>query len=786
MKKTLRIITAFILCFCLYVCIFPAAQAEAGILPDEIGLTQQTNYTCTLASSAMMLRARMYISDNTNWSSVTEESIKPVAWDVHDCLGYSWTYTIDGNSMTVAHNQCSGFSPAALKSLLNEHPEGIVLYDRAVPHAVFVCDYNGDTFYCFDPASSSYSGRRTLADSWLATQVGSQADILSGADEYWYVSSYSITPNASNKGDDFIAFARNYLGTPYVSGGRSPSGFDCCGFVWYVCNHFGIDVGSGNQSSQINYGTAVPYSMSSVYAATENMQVGDLLYFDYGSNGSIDHVAIYTGDRNIINAENGGVLEHSLVQFGWPDGYMWTSLCGIRRVLPSSTGLRYTVSYDANGGSGAPDSQIKRPGVDLTLSSDMPVRENTTETSTLTLDANGGTISQTSVTVTYTKSYYFQGWNTLADGSGTDYYAGSTYSENADATLYAMWDGRSTEPVDLPIPVREGFIFRGWSANSTSNYQGYDYYPEGDATLYAVWGPDSGTLGNLTWKLDRNGLLTISGTGAMNSLNYKPPEAWLVYGPLIRSVVIENGITNIGENAFYGCYNLTSVSIPNSVTSIDGSAFCQSGITGIDIPSSVTSIAGGAFQACSYLTSIVIPSGVPTISGFTFEYCNNLKMISIPSSVTSVSTGAFFGCESLTDVYYEGTETQWNAIDIYQHGYWDNLSLTNASLHCGVHIPSMPDLVLPASLTEIEKEAFAGGAFTYVKLPENLEWIDSRAFANCPNLAYIYISDFTMDIAYDAFYGDSGLTILGSDGSYAEDYAADHHYSFIPIRPLRP
>ena len=166
-------------------------ETPSDILPDEISLTQQTGETCTLASAAMMLRARMYRSENSNWASITEEGLRPKAWTTEG-LYHNFSYSIDDNTMTVAHTSCSGLTISELKSLLDSHPEGIVLYERAVPHAIFVSDYVGDTFYGYDPARSGYYGRRTLDSTYLAQCVGNQASILSGADDYWYVSSYTV------------------------------------------------------------------------------------------------------------------------------------------------------------------------------------------------------------------------------------------------------------------------------------------------------------------------------------------------------------------------------------------------------------------------------------------------------------------------------------------------------------------------------------------------------------------------------------------------------------------
>ena len=173
---------------------YSALSSSYNALPDSIGLTQQTDYTCTLAAAAMMLRARMYRSGNEKWTSITESSIQSAAWTT-DGLKWSWKYSIDGNTMSVSHKTCSGMTVSSLKKLLDEHSEGVILYDRSKPHAVLACDYAGDTFYCFDPWRG-YSGRRILSNSTMSS-LGNQTQILSAIDDYWYVSSYSISPSAS-------------------------------------------------------------------------------------------------------------------------------------------------------------------------------------------------------------------------------------------------------------------------------------------------------------------------------------------------------------------------------------------------------------------------------------------------------------------------------------------------------------------------------------------------------------------------------------------------------------
>ena len=180
-------------------------------------------------------------------------------------------------------------------------------------------------------------------------------------------------------------------------------------------------------------------------------------------------------------------------------------------------------------------------------------------------------------------------------------------------------------------------------------YSGDRYCPDCDTVFekgYTYWNED-----NLTWKLDADGTLTISGTGAMKNYDSKKNRNPVYNNSNVKKVVIEDGVTSIGNYAFTYCVSLTSITIPDSVTSIGYYAFfyCKS-LTSITISDSVTSIGNYAFFYCRSLTSITIPDSVTSIGNDAFSNCRSLTSITIPDSVTSIGNDAFYGCSSLQTI----------------------------------------------------------------------------------------------------------------------------------------
>lgn len=253
----------------------------------------------------------------------------------------------------------------------------------------------------------------------------------------------------------------------------------------------------------------------------------------------------------------------------------------------------------------------------------------------------------------------------------------------------------------------------------------------------------NGVDGNISWTLDSEGTLTINGTGDMycygDSYYNKNNAPWGgQYCSQIKIVVIEEGVTSIGDYAFYGCSNLTSVTIGESVTSIGESAFGRcSSLTRVETTdlaawSSINfwSDGTGSSNPLCYthelylngmlVTDLVIPDGVTNIGGSAFDGCSSLTSVSIPDSVTNIGWRAFHGCSGLTSV------TIGNSVTSIDGSAFDGCS-------------SLTSVTIPSSVTSIGYSAFfICSNLTSVTIGNNVTSIGGRAFEGCNSLTDVY------------------------------------------------
>ena len=256
---------------------------------------------------------------------------------------------------------------------------------------------------------------------------------------------------------------------------------------------------------------------------------------------------------------------------------------------------------------------------------------------------------------------------------------------------------------------------------------------------------------NLTWTLDNNGTLTVSGTGEMSNFT-SITMPWYSSRSSITSVVIQDGVTSIGDRAFMDCSSLNNVTIPNSVTNIGTSAF----------------------YGCNSLSSVTIPNSVTNIGTYAFYGCSSLSSVTIPNSVTSIGTYAFANCMAIKDIYYDGNETEWSEITSGNRVFSTtrlNIHYTNGT--CGadltwtladgvltisgegtmddwgsVYAPWYPSaaeitsVVIEDGVTGLGSYAFYGfSSLNSINIPEVITNISNAALCYCINLTSINVSE---------------------------------------------
>lgn len=282
---------------------------------------------------------------------------------------------------------------------------------------------------------------------------------------------------------------------------------------------------------------------------------------------------------------------------------------------------------------------------------------------------------------------------------------------------------------------------------------------------------------NLTWTLDNNGLLTISGTGLMeygyvwedasgaycdNSIKY----VWIkngvtsigayafwtlpVDGVMDNLMIVEipDSVTFIGEHAFDGCNNLQEITLPESITHIGSAAFANcTSLRKVTLPESVIKVGSGAFYNCSSLSSVMIPEGVLQIEKEAFALCGKLAAVAVPGTVSAIGEGAFKSCTGM-----KKAEIADGVLSIGKEAFANCISLT--------------DLVLPESITSIGDSAFREcTSLTCMTIPGKVTGIGYETFQSCTHLESVSIPQSVTGIGANAFSGCGSLKDIYYSGA---------------------
>ena len=374
----------------------------------------------------------------------------------------------------------------------------------------------------------------------------------------------------------------------------------------------------------------------------------------------------------------------------------------------------------------------------------------------------------------YTTSKYYT--TSLGDGQVWIFSAG-----NLNDTSVGTTDATGSASV-----IETGYSTRQWITKFNTVDRTATAYRITKAALA------SGTCGeNLTWVLEENGTLTVSGAGEM--YNYaRDSEPWKDYQSSITTVYIENGVSSIGDCAFESCEALTDVTIADSVTSIGKNAFaCCGGLTSVAIPSSVTSIGEYAFQYCSSLKTVAIPDGITSIkkgtfyncTGLTdvtigknveniesgaFEYCKGLTSVTIPSSVSSITGNPFSECKKLTSItvaddnpsymskdgvlFEKNGETLLFCLQGKEGDYQIPDSVKSINSGAFFNCDKLTGITVPNSVTNIQEWTFFGCSnLTSIVIPNSVTSIGEAAFSRCRNLTQMIIPDSVVSMGTQVF-----------------------------------
>ena len=478
------------------------------------------------------------------------------------------------------------------------------------------------------------------------------------------------------------------------------------------------------------------YSVGDVISVTKDSEItaitGTVIMVDNG-DGTTQRVVVKKGETTLTlpktPAERSGyVFDGWLVNGTLKEASATVEYTEGMKIEAKWT-VVYTITYDANGGTGTVAPTLLRADAE-----------------SVEISGNTG----------FSKNgLFFSSWNTQADGKGTIYKKGDTYNKKENITLYAIWTDFITvtyyngtklvgedagKPADLTLRAGStltaptGTEFDAWYTKI--DFTG-ECYSDNKAltesvTLYAHF-VDS----NLDYSIA--GAVKAKDTNSITSVTipsvYKGTPITMIAAngfqnsSVLKTVAMENpsSLTTISNYAFSGCSVLTSVELPSTLTTIGNYAFSGCGVlTTVNLPSSLRTISNYAFQNCGKLTSLTLPNGLTTLKD-DFIAGTGITSIDVPASVTSYSNYVFHDAGNLKSVEFKGVIT----------------SITTSMFSaCG----SLESIIIPDGLTSIS----------------------GNAFLNCSKLEQIYLPQSVTSIADDAFKGCTKLETINIDKNKAD------------------
>lgn len=454
----------------------------ASIDDSEVFLKQpRHSTTCTYFSAAMMLRRRAILDGNSNWNSITGDSVRAETRASGGGMSNVFTYA----GISVASGYFSGSAAnkkQQLVSLLNNHKEGVVIYTygtgSGIVHAVLATSYENGTVYVADPVYHLKKGIMPITGAYLPG--GSQDERIGNLKKYWYVKNGSCNLTAPEPKP--AAHVHSWKYNHYSEHPHAEYRYCSCGAKEPTGTSYRIDDCTscfpvGNVSLTRKYdktGKTVTFYRNSV----QNADKYELAVTD---NVSYWRTINMTGKSYTLSVSNSGRYYATLTAKNTNTGEKRSASCSSFEFLDT-----YKIAYNANGGNGAPSEQTKIQNTPLTLSSSIPTKTG----------------------------HIFLGWASSKSAVRAQYKAGDTYSRNTKITLYAVWrpetytirydtsDCRGEAPdvtitygdtVTMPNGIVKEFAYlKGWSESKSAlepDYKlGLDYKISKNTTLYPVWG----------------------------------------------------------------------------------------------------------------------------------------------------------------------------------------------------------------------------------------------------------------------------------------------------------